>query len=67
MMVYVCVWFRMQCFKSAWIATVLHDGFHFPQHYSHFTSTQLIRGQDVQWTLGALVTKPDTSLSGEAL
>ena len=48
---------RMQCFKSAWIATVLHEGFLFPAHYSHFTSTQLIRGQDVQWTLGALVYK----------
>ena len=48
---------RYQCFKSAWIATVLHDGFGFPKTYKHFTSTQLIDGREVQWTLGALLFK----------
>ena len=55
--VFVSLYFRLQCFKSAWIATVLHEGFHFPDDYSHFQSVQLINGKDVQWTLGALVYK----------
>ncbi|XP_064600465.1 ectonucleoside triphosphate diphosphohydrolase 4-like isoform X2 [Liolophura sinensis] len=47
--------FRLQCFKSAWIHAVLHDGFKFPTTYTNFRSAQLVNGKDVQWTLGALI------------
>ncbi|XP_064631569.1 ectonucleoside triphosphate diphosphohydrolase 4-like isoform X2 [Lineus longissimus] len=46
---------RYQCFKSAWIIEVLHEGFKFPRLYKNFQSAHLINGQDVQWTLGALL------------
>ena len=44
-----------QCFKSAWMTTVLHDGFKMPKSYSHFTSVSLLHNEPVQWSLGALI------------
>ncbi|KAI2811846.1 Ectonucleoside triphosphate diphosphohydrolase 4 [Blomia tropicalis] len=44
-----------QCFKSAWISTILHDGFHMPKKYEHFTSISTLNNEPVQWTLGALI------------
>lgn len=46
---------RLECFKSAWITTVLHKGLKFPENYRHFQSAQYINSKDVQWTLGALL------------
>ncbi|ESO90324.1 hypothetical protein LOTGIDRAFT_123541 [Lottia gigantea] len=47
--------FSNQCFKGAWLATVLHEGFKFPEDYKHLVTAQLINNKDVQWTLGALL------------
>lgn len=46
---------RYQCFKSAWVTTVLHDGLKFPKSYKGLTTVQMIDGKEVQWTLGALL------------
>ncbi|XP_060581905.1 ectonucleoside triphosphate diphosphohydrolase 7-like isoform X2 [Ruditapes philippinarum] len=47
--------FRMQCFKSAWMTTVLHKGLKFPKTYRNLVSVQYVNNRDVQWTLGALI------------
>ncbi|XP_052773371.1 ectonucleoside triphosphate diphosphohydrolase 7-like [Mya arenaria] len=47
--------FRMECFKSAWMTTVLHKGLNFPENYKGLHSAQFIHNRDVQWTLGALI------------
>ena len=46
-----------ECFKVSWIMTVLHDGLHFPTNYEKFLPVDKINGQEVQWSLGALVYK----------
>lgn len=48
---------RYQCFKSAWMYQVLHEGFHFPYDYSHLQTAQLVYDREVQWTLGAILYK----------
>ncbi|XP_022341260.2 ectonucleoside triphosphate diphosphohydrolase 7-like [Crassostrea virginica] len=47
--------FRFQCFKAAWMTTVLHKGLRFPHNYRMLRSVQLINKREVQWTLGALL------------
>ncbi|XP_071090176.1 ectonucleoside triphosphate diphosphohydrolase 4-like [Haliotis cracherodii] len=47
--------FKYQCFKAAWLSTVFHNGFKFPEEYKNLKSAQLINNKDVQWTLGALI------------
>ena len=49
--------FTTQCFKSAWVYTVLHSGFLFGLDTSNFASVQSINGSEVHWTLGALLEK----------
>lgn len=44
-----------QCFKSAWLSTVIHRGFGFPDTYRYLQSTDRIDGREVQWTVGALL------------
>ena len=44
-----------QCFKSAWLSTVIHRGFGFPDTYRYLQSTDKIGGREVQWTMGALL------------
>ena len=46
---------KYQCFKSAWMTTVLHKGLKFPDGYKGLKTAQLINGKEVQWTLGALL------------
>ncbi|KAH3707971.1 hypothetical protein DPMN_067409, partial [Dreissena polymorpha] len=46
---------KLECFKSAWMTTVLHMGLGFPTEYKGLQSVQLINNGDVQWTLGALI------------
>ena len=48
---------RLQCFKSAWIYLILHEGLGFPVKYKHLTSVQYIEGEEIHWTLGALLYK----------
>jgi hypothetical protein len=49
--------FRLQCFKSAWLYTFLHDGLKFPVNYQRLRSASLVNNNDVQWTLGAILYK----------
>ncbi|XP_071828433.1 ectonucleoside triphosphate diphosphohydrolase 4-like isoform X1 [Apostichopus japonicus] len=46
---------KFQCFKSAWITTVLHEGFKFPRGYKYLRTASLIHDKEVQWTLGAIL------------
>ncbi|XP_068746463.1 ectonucleoside triphosphate diphosphohydrolase 4-like [Montipora capricornis] len=46
---------KFQCFKAAWMTTVLHRGFKFPQNYTKLRSAFYISGKEVQWTLGAIL------------
>ncbi|XP_038071120.1 ectonucleoside triphosphate diphosphohydrolase 4-like isoform X1 [Patiria miniata] len=46
---------KYQCFKSAWITTVLHKGFGFPENYKYLRTASLIQDKEVQWTLGAIL------------
>nr|DBA14972.1 TPA: hypothetical protein GDO54_004242 [Pyxicephalus adspersus] len=48
---------KYQCFKSAWVHKVLHDGFHFPPDYPNLRTAQLVYDKEVQWTLGAMLYK----------
>ncbi|XP_069467631.1 ectonucleoside triphosphate diphosphohydrolase 7 [Ambystoma mexicanum] len=48
---------KYQCFKSAWMYQVLHDGFHFPYDYTNLQTAQLVYDREVQWTLGAILFK----------
>eukprot|EP00051_Salpingoeca_urceolata_P017509 m.239027 g.239027 ORF g.239027 m.239027 type:complete len:171 (-) comp18975_c0_seq3:65-577(-) len=46
--------FRTQCFKSAWMAAMLHTGHHFSTGQK-LTSVKMINGVEVGWTLGAVL------------
>ncbi|XP_029465948.1 ectonucleoside triphosphate diphosphohydrolase 7 [Rhinatrema bivittatum] len=48
---------KYQCFKSAWMYQVLHDGFRFPYDYPNLRTAQLVYDREVQWTLGAILFK----------
>ncbi|XP_050000366.1 ectonucleoside triphosphate diphosphohydrolase 7 isoform X1 [Alexandromys fortis] len=48
---------KYQCFKSAWMYEVLHEGFHFPYDYPNLQTAQLVYDREVQWTLGAILYK----------
>eukprot|EP00079_Xenopus_tropicalis_P027668 XP_012822005.1 PREDICTED: ectonucleoside triphosphate diphosphohydrolase 7 isoform X1 [Xenopus tropicalis] len=48
---------KYQCFKSAWMFSILHNGFHFPHEYPNFKTAQLVYDKEVQWTLGAILYK----------
>ncbi|XP_014741399.1 PREDICTED: ectonucleoside triphosphate diphosphohydrolase 7 [Sturnus vulgaris] len=48
---------KYQCFKSAWMYQVLHEGFQFPLDYPSLHTAQLVYDREVQWTLGAILYK----------
>ena len=45
---------QMQCFKAAWMSTILHEGLRLPRvsNTSSFQSINHVRGLSVSWTLG---------------
>lgn len=43
------------CFKSVWVMVLLHDGLHMPNSYNKYKSVLTLGGNNVQWTLGALL------------
>lgn len=50
---------RQQCFKSAWMSTMLHRGHGLPQNKQKkfITPVSSIEGSEVQWSLGAVIIK----------
>jgi len=46
---------KFQCFKAAWMTTVLHQGFRFPRNFTKLRSAFYIGDKEVQWTLGAIL------------
>ncbi|XP_074602949.1 ectonucleoside triphosphate diphosphohydrolase 7-like isoform X3 [Brevipalpus obovatus] len=44
-----------ECFKAAWITTLLHVGFKMPKDFKKYKSALFIGGNQVEWTLGALL------------
>jgi Golgi apyrase len=51
---------KKQCFKSAWVMTLLHELFHIPMERPPYQSIELITMKNVQdmaisWTLGAAI------------
>ncbi|XP_063167660.1 ectonucleoside triphosphate diphosphohydrolase 4 isoform X1 [Candoia aspera] len=46
---------KYQCFKSAWMYEVFHDGFGFPVNYSNLRTALQVYDKEVQWTLGAIL------------
>lgn len=47
--------FRTQCFKSAWMSIILHEGLGFPNNFTSLTSAVQLHSRSLQWALGALV------------
>ncbi|XP_007426072.1 ectonucleoside triphosphate diphosphohydrolase 4 isoform X1 [Python bivittatus] len=46
---------KYQCFKSAWMYEVFHNGFGFPVSYSNLKTALQVYDKEVQWTLGAIL------------
>ncbi|NWI08238.1 ENTP4 diphosphohydrolase, partial [Crypturellus soui] len=46
---------KYQCFKSAWMYEVFHNGFSFPVSYSNLKTALQVYDKEVQWTLGAIL------------
>ncbi|CAO4374798.1 unnamed protein product [Caenorhabditis nigoni] len=43
------------CFKAAWVTTVLHEGFNVDKTNHLFQSVLKIAGEEMQWALGAML------------
>ncbi|XP_060106794.1 ectonucleoside triphosphate diphosphohydrolase 4 isoform X1 [Heteronotia binoei] len=46
---------KYQCFKSAWMYEVFHNGFSFPVNYGNLKTALQVYDKEVQWTLGAIL------------
>lgn len=46
-----------ECFKATWIITFLEHGLNMPKQYSNFKTVERIDGEEIDWTLGAVIEK----------
>ncbi|KAJ3105091.1 Golgi apyrase [Phlyctochytrium planicorne] len=58
---------QMQCFKSAWLLTILHEGFGAPKNMTTVEPVNEINGFSVSWTLGAMVIHVSGTIPPDAL
>lgn len=56
---------QMQCFKSAWMSTILHEGFQLPRasNLTTFQSLNSLHGLSVSWTLGKALLEASRDVS----
>lgn len=56
---------QMQCFKAAWMSTILHEGFDFSRgpNSTAFQSLNDMRGLSVSWTLGKALLEASKDIS----
>lgn len=49
-----------ECFKATWLLTILHSsGFRMPQTYDNFRTVDRLNGQEIDWTIGAMLWELD--------
>lgn len=47
-----------ECFKATWLLTILHDsGFKMPNDYNDFSTVDRLNGEEIDWTMGAIITE----------
>lgn len=47
----------LECFKAVWMDTFLTDGLRMPTNYNKFETIGKIKGDSIDWTLGAVLEK----------
>ncbi|KAJ3190541.1 Golgi apyrase [Irineochytrium annulatum] len=56
---------KMQCFKSAWLLTVLHEGFGAPRDRGVVEPVEVAAGFPISWTVGAMLLHVASTISRE--
>jgi len=47
-----------ECFKASWLLTLLHSsGFRMPVEYDNFRTIEMLDGEEIDWTIGAMVSE----------
>lgn len=47
-----------ECFKATWLISILHaHGFNMPEDYNDFRTLDRLAGEEIDWTIGAMVTE----------
>ena len=59
---------QMQCFKAAWMSTVLHEGLQLPREHNQslFQSVNDVHGLGVSWTLGKALLEANKDVTLQA-